>query len=82
MKKVNFYGHVFSENGVSPDPAKIKAIQEIALPQNVKELRSFLGMVNYCGRFVRNISQLTDPLRSLLKSKEWEWKAEHTKCVK
>lgn len=67
MKKIEFFGHTFSEHGISPDPSKIEAIQILPVPGNVKKLRSFLGMVNYCGRFVNNISSYTEPLRRLLK---------------
>ena len=43
------------------------------IPENFKQLRSFLGMVNYCGRFIKNISSLTDPLRKLLRQKKFDW---------
>ena len=45
--KISFFGVVFSENGISPDPAKVKAVREFSRPENVKDLRSFLGMMNY-----------------------------------
>ena len=67
LKQVEFFGHIFSEKGLFPDPSKIKAIKDIKLPENFKQLRSFLGMVNYCGRFVENLSKLTEPLRRTLR---------------
>ena len=67
MKKIDFFGHTFSESGISPDPNKIDAIKAIKMPENFKQLRSFLGMVNYCGRFIQNLSSLTEPLRKLLR---------------
>ena len=43
---------VISKEGVSPDPEKAKAIQELPAPQNVSELRQVLGMINYLGKFL------------------------------
>eukprot|EP00112_Aurelia_sp_Birch-Aquarium-sp1_P023569 Seg707.7 transcript_id=Seg707.7/GoldUCD/mRNA.D3Y31 product="putative protein K02A2.6" protein_id=Seg707.7/GoldUCD/D3Y31 len=57
-RNLTFYGHVFSEKGVSACPRKIAAIQAMTPPSNVSELRSYLGMVNYCGRFINILQQL------------------------
>lgn len=46
--KISFFGVIFSQDGISPDPAKVKAVREFSHPQNVKDLRSFLEMTNYC----------------------------------
>jgi hypothetical protein len=43
QRKVNYLGHVISEQGVSTDPVKIVAIQQWPSPGNVKQLRSFFG---------------------------------------
>ena len=45
--EVMFLGHKISASGIEPDPAKIQAVQEWALPTNVKEMQSFLGFVNF-----------------------------------
>ena len=37
-------------------------------------------MVNYCAKFIQNISSLTSPLREIIKNKEWEWKPKHQKA--
>ena len=50
-----------------PDPKKVKAIKKMQAPQSKQELQSFLGMVNYLGQFIRDISQLTHNMRLLLK---------------
>ena len=46
-EKVPFFGHTLSKDGVHPDKAKVDLIQNWPIPQNVKELQSFLGTVNY-----------------------------------
>ncbi|KAJ1093273.1 hypothetical protein NDU88_006378, partial [Pleurodeles waltl] len=64
--RIQFFGYMFSENGVAPDPAKVNDIKDASPPTTVTEVRSFLGMVNYCGRFIKDLSNLTQPLRNLL----------------
>lgn len=73
-KEVKYLGHILNENGISPDPDKIKAIENIKTPTCVKELRRFIGLANYLGKFLPNFSKVTEPLRILLeKDVEWEW---------
>ncbi|CAB4008646.1 hypothetical protein BSL78_21779 [Paramuricea clavata] len=75
---IEFFGYVFSGNGVSPDPKKVSAIRNTSLPTNAHEVRSFLGMTNYCSRFIPNYSSITDPLRALTKSDQpWTWTSQH-----
>jgi len=60
-------GHIISSQGVSTNPSKIATIRAWSQPQNVKELRSFLGMVGYYRRFVSNFGLISKPLTNLLK---------------
>lgn len=72
--QIKFLGHVFSPDGCTPDKSKVEAIDQIKTPTNVKEVQRFLGMVNYIGKFVKNLSDLTEPLRRLnQKNAEWHW---------
>ena len=59
--------------GVALDPEKVKAIVNMPLPRNLKEIRTFLGMVNYYRRFVNGLSESVEPLTRLLK-KGASWK--------
>ena len=71
--KICYFGNVISK-GVSPDQEKAKAIQELPEPQNVSELRQVLGMINYLGKFLPNLSHLISPMSELLKSDStWIW---------
>ena len=50
-------------------------------PTNVAELRSFLGLVNYYGRFISNLATRLQPLNQLLHQREtWKWTAECTRA--
>ena len=75
---LTFFGLVFSANGVSPDPAKVKAIYDAHPPKSVGEVRSFLGMVTYCAKFIPNFSDVTKPLTK--KDVRFQWKEEHTQA--
>ena len=66
-KEVRFMGHILSEEGVRTDPEKIQAIQTIPVPQNVKELRSFLGLANYYRKFIANYADIAESLTALTK---------------
>lgn len=66
---LKYMGPIISEKGLSPDRSKIEAIVNIKTPSDVKHLQSFLGVVTYVGKFVKNLSELTAPLRNLLKNK-------------
>lgn len=56
------------------DPEKIKAITNMPTPLNIKQLKTFLGMVNYLAKFLPNISTITEPLRQLdRKETPWHW---------
>ena len=81
-KEVKFVGHVITDSGLKADDSKIEAINAIPSPTNRKELERFLGMVNYLGKFLPNLSDTTAPLRSLLKKEtEWQWIDQHEQTI-
>ncbi|XP_053326251.1 uncharacterized protein K02A2.6-like [Spea bombifrons] len=77
LKELKFVGDIISDQGVRPDPMKISAIKYMKKPQNVKDVQRFLGMVNYMGKFIPNLSEKIAPLRWLLEKKNaWNWNHE------
>ena len=68
MDKLTFVGMVLSGNGISCTAEKVKAVTEAREPRTVSETRSFLGLVNYCGRFIPDLATISEPLRYLTKS--------------
>ena len=64
--KVEFFGFVFSEKGITPQ-TKIESIQNMPPPTNISELRSFLGTANDLSRFIPNYSMRMYPLLELTK---------------
>ena len=66
-QRVEYLGHVVTPEGISPNPDKVRVVQEFPTPTNLKELRSFLGLANYYRRFVRGFSNIANPLNALTK---------------
>ena len=71
---VDYLGHHVDAKGIHTAPEKVSAITQAPEPWNVTELRSFLGMVNYYGKFILNLATLLHPLNELLKEGQpWRW---------
>ena len=70
---ITFFGLVFGQEGVSPDPDKIRTINDTPEPTSVTEVRSFLGMYQYVARFIPGYPTTTEPLKNLMK-KDTTWK--------
>ena len=62
---LEFFGLLFSHDGVRPDPKKISAFYNTTIPTTVGEVRSLLGMANYSSQFIPNFATITEPLRRL-----------------
>ena len=78
QKSITFFGLVFSEDGIGPDPDKVDALQNLRAPTNQTQLRSFLGMTNYSSQFIQNYSTLSEPLLELTRKKtRWVWTDKH-----
>lgn len=73
-KEIEFLGCILSAEGSRPDPSKVKAICDMPPPKNVDEVRRFLGMVNFLGRYLQCLSSTLHPITELLeKDKAWTW---------
>ena len=80
LNEISYVGHVFSKDGLKPDPKKTKAVIDMPRPETREDLQRFLGMLTYLGKFIPNLSHVASPLRALLeKEVEWQWQAEQQK---
>ena len=76
-KRVDFLGHVISEDGISTDPKKTECVQNWPVPTIVKEVRSFLGFCSYYRRFIFRFSEIAKPLHKLTqKGVRFKWTKE------
>ncbi|XP_074283675.1 uncharacterized protein LOC141608211 [Silene latifolia] len=74
LDKVEFLGHVVSNEGVFVDPGKIEAVSNWERPKNVADIRSFLGLAGYYRRFVKDFSKVAKPLTTLMrKENRFRW---------
>ena len=76
-QRVEFLGHIISEEGVSTDPKKTECIRNWPIPSTVKEVRSFLGFCSYYRRFIFRFAEIAKPLHKLTeKSERFKWTEE------
>ena len=81
LSAVEFLGHHISKDGIRVLPDKAEAIAEAPAPTNVTQLRSFLGLLNYYGKFIPNLSTTLHPLNALLRANtKWNWSPECAKA--
>lgn len=60
--KIEFLGHIVSQNRITVDPRKIETIENYCIPKTLRELRGFLGLSGYYRRFVKNYADVVKPL--------------------
>ncbi|XP_055633366.1 uncharacterized protein K02A2.6-like [Toxorhynchites rutilus septentrionalis] len=68
VSELEFLGHVISPDGICPSNSKVECLQKFRAPSTSEEVRSFLGLVTYIGRFLPNLATITAPLRELTHS--------------
>ena len=70
-------GHTLTSEGLKPQDSKIQAVLQTERPSNVKEMKSFLGLVSYCSKFVPQFDTISEPLRKLTRKNEtFRWEKE------
>lgn len=76
--EVSYLGYVIDKDGLHKSPEKVEAIVKAPVPNNVNQLQSFLGLINYYRNFVPNASSILSPLYDLLKKGvKWQWNDTH-----
>eukprot|EP00731_Ephydatia_muelleri_P006744 Em0003g992a len=71
---LEYLGHVVSKEGLRTADSKVEAVIKARAPNNSAELRSFLALVHYYGKFMHKLAETLQPLNALLKKNaRWEW---------
>ncbi|PIO55549.1 reverse transcriptase [Teladorsagia circumcincta] len=80
-EQMEFLGHIVDAKGIRPSPKKVQAMVNMPDPKNLKELESFIGMVQYYGKFIPNLSTIAAPLNGLRrKGVPFRWEEEQRKA--
>ena len=73
-KSVEYLGFTIDQQGVHPSEGKVKAIKSAPNPKNLTELKAYLGLLTYYGKFLPNLANVLAPLYQLLKKDvKWSW---------
>jgi hypothetical protein len=94
-QETEYLGYILTRGGIKPQPKQVQAILVLNLPNNVKELRQFLGMVQYCRDMWQKCSEMLAPLTNLvgeygetkttkknkIKKKLWWWESIHQQTM-
>ena len=81
QKEVEFLGETYTTQGCKPIDTKVKAITDMPQPENLKDLQTFLGMIQYLSKFLPRIAELAEPLWDLMKKHApYAWGPEHNKA--
>ena len=63
-------GHIVSERGIKVDPDKIKAILDMPAPKTEKEIRGFMGRLQYISRFIARLTDICETIFRLLRKNQ------------
>ena len=82
-REVDFFVFRFSDNGMSFQEGNIEALRQAKAPRTPGEVRSLLGLANYCASFIDDFATIVHPLRQLTKQNfKWEWGETHEQSLK
>lgn len=76
QSSVTYLGHLIDAEGLHVTPKRIEAVQAAPRPENIQQLKSFLGMMAYNARFLPHLASMLEPLHALTrKNTPWKWSA-------
>lgn len=82
VKCINYLGHQIDTDGLHPLADKVTAVMDTPSPRNVQELKAYLDLLTYYGKFLPDLSTVLAPLYKLLrKDTSWRWEKEEMKAI-
>ena len=83
MSEVDYLGHKIDAIGIHPLADRVESIRNAKVPENVTELRQLLGLLNYYGKLLNQLSTTLAPLHRLLRADaDWKWTTDCGATVK
>ena len=80
QRSISFFGNTYTDAGIMPDPAKVRDIENMPVPENKEDLQRFLGMMTYLSQFIPKFSEKAYALRILTKDDvPWTWDTDQQK---
>ncbi|CAD5231829.1 unnamed protein product [Bursaphelenchus xylophilus] len=81
VPEVTYLGMKITPSGIQADPTRVSSLQNMRIPKDQKDVRSLLGLINYYGKFIRDLHIYKAPLEQLLhKEKIFKWTPTHTRA--
>ena len=72
--RIKFLCYEINKEGIHVSNDEIKAIEQVKRPESLQELQLFLSMLNYNSKFIKDYSDIVNPLYKLLrKNSKWDW---------
>ena len=79
-RKIEFLGVVIGPNGIEMEEGKVEEVLSWLTLKTVKDVRKFLGLTNYYGRFIKDFAQVARSMNVLMrKDEKWQWGNEQQK---
>ena len=81
MTSEKLLGHIVSQKGIKIDPDKVKAIRKMPAPRTEKEVRGFMGRLQYISRFIFKLTTICEPIFKLLRKNQlviWDDKCQQS----
>ena len=75
VREIDYLGHTLSGAGVAMETTKLQAVLDWPLPNSLKQLRGFLGLIGYYRRFVKGYATIATTLIDILKKDSFKWSA-------
>ncbi|CAK1579670.1 unnamed protein product [Parnassius mnemosyne] len=79
--RLKYLGHMISNDGISSDEDKVRAVQDMKEPTNLQQLRTFLQTCSWFRKFIPEFAKLAEPLTRLTKKSQfWQWGDDQAKA--
>ena len=77
---VEFLGYSVQSSGIAPSPSKVQVLRDLPPPQNVKDVRRYIGMFGFYQRFLPNFASIVQPLRDIIIEDDFKWDTSHDRA--